>query len=120
MKVVFFDLGYTLWNEERAWSEWALWLGVAPLELFSALGSVIERGEHHQRVFEVLRPGIDLKREQELRERAGKKEGLRTEDIYPDAIPCIQELRAAGYKVGTAGNHPREFADTLRVSGARL
>jgi HAD superfamily hydrolase (TIGR01549 family) len=120
MKVVFFDLGFTLWNEERAWAGWASWLGVSALELFSALGSVIERGEHHQQVFELLRPGIDVKREEELRERAGQKDRLLMEDFYPDAIPCIQDLRAAGYKIGTAGNHPREFAETLRSSGMPL
>ena len=120
MKVVFFDLGFTLWNEERAWAEWASWLGVGTLEFFSALGSVIERGEHHHRVFELVRPGIDLRRERELRERAGQNDGLRLEDLYPDAIPCLEELRAAGYRTGTAGNHPREFADILRGIGTPL
>jgi HAD superfamily hydrolase (TIGR01549 family) len=120
MKVVFFDLGFTLWNEERAWADWASWLGVSALDFFSALGSVIERGEHHHRMFELLRPGIDLRREQELRKRTGRDDGLRIEDLYPDAIPCLQELRVAGYRTGTAGNHPRKFADTLRRSGAPL
>jgi HAD superfamily hydrolase (TIGR01549 family) len=120
MKAVFFDLGFTLWNEERAWADWASWLGVSALELFSALGSVIERGEHHQRVFELLRPGMDLKCEQELRARAGRNDGLRIEDLYADAIPCLQELGGAGYRTGTAGNHPQEFAQSLRESGVPL
>jgi len=120
MKVVFFDLGFTLWNEERIWADWASWLGVPALEFFSALGSVIERGEHHHRVFELFRPGIDLSRERELLARAGRSDALRIEDLYADAIPCLHELRAAGYQTGIAGNHPREFADTLCRSGAPL
>ena len=120
MKAVFFDLGFTLWNEERAWADWAAWLGVSAPEFFSALGSVIERGEHHHGVFELIRPGIDLRREHELRERTGRNDRLRIEDLYSDAIPCLRELRAAGYRTGIAGNHPREFADTLRESGAPL
>jgi hypothetical protein len=47
VRVVFFDFGFTLWNEERAWNAWARWLGVPAYQFFTVLGSVIERGEHH-------------------------------------------------------------------------
>jgi len=120
MRVVFFDLGFTLWNEESAWAEWATWLGVSVLDLFSTLGSVIERGEHHHRVFEMLRPDMDLRREQERRKREGRSDGLRLEELYGDAIPCLRQLKASGYRIGIAGNHPREFAETLKGSGVPL
>ena len=36
-------------------------------DFFAVLGSVIERGEHHHRAFEVFRPGINLAQERLLR-----------------------------------------------------
>jgi hypothetical protein len=41
VRVIFFDFGFTLWNEERAWTGWAQWLGVPAPEFFAVLGSVI-------------------------------------------------------------------------------
>ena len=60
---VFFDIGETLVDETRQWGSWADWLGIPRLTFFAALGGLIERGEHHRRVFELLRPGIDLMHE---------------------------------------------------------
>jgi HAD superfamily hydrolase (TIGR01549 family) len=114
VRVVFFDFGFTLWDEDRAWTSWAQWLGVPAFEFFTVLGSVIERGEHHHRAFEILRPGIDLARERKRREDAGQTDAFRPEELYPDVIPCLHELRTAGYRIGVAGNHFADFANTLR------
>jgi HAD superfamily hydrolase (TIGR01549 family) len=114
VRVVCFDLGGTVWNEERAWTEWAQWLHFSPLEFFAVLGSVIERGEHHHRAFEIMSPGIDLQREHQERKAARRADALHPEDLYPDAVPCWDALRAAGYRIGIAGNHPLEFAETVR------
>jgi len=113
VRVVFFDFGFTLWDEERAWSAWAQWLGVRTLDFFSVLGSVIERGEHHHRAFEALRPGIDIARERERRNETGQSDAFRPEELYPDVVPCLKELRSAGYRIGVAGNHFADFARTL-------
>ena len=114
VRVVFFDLGETLLSEARAWTGWADWLGVTPLTLFGVLGSVIERGEHHHRAFEIVHPGFDLDHERARRTAAGDLDVFGADDLYPDAIPCLVDLRAAGYRVGIAGNHPEEFARQLR------
>ena len=74
LKVAFFDFGFTLWNEQRAWASWAEWLGVQPLEFYAVLGSVIARGEHHHRAFEVFRPGIDLVQERRMRGEFGQSD----------------------------------------------
>ena len=63
IEAVFFDVGETLIDETRQWGMWADWLGVTRLTFFAALGALIERGEHHRRVFEIVRPGVDLARE---------------------------------------------------------
>src|SRR5215472_8219804 len=120
LKVVFFDFGFTLWNEQRAWATWAEWLGVQPLDFYAVLGSVIERGEHHHRAFEVFRPGIDLVQERRLQCQSGQSDAFRPEELYPDVLPSLQRLRVAGYRTGVAGNHFADFANTLRKMNAPL
>jgi HAD superfamily hydrolase (TIGR01549 family) len=78
------------------------------------LGSVIERREHHHRVFEILRPGIDLARERLLRRDVGQDNGFRPEELYADVIPCLEKLHSAGYRIGVAGNYFADFTETLR------
>jgi HAD superfamily hydrolase (TIGR01549 family) len=119
-RVIWFDFGFTLWNEQRAWTKWAEWLGLPTVEFFAVLGSVIERGEHHLRTFEVFRPGIDLTKERQLRSNSGQSDTFCPEDLYPDAIPCLRKLRTAGYRTGVAGNHFADFANTLRQMNAPL
>jgi HAD superfamily hydrolase (TIGR01549 family) len=87
---------------------------VPAYEFFAVLGSVIERGEHHQRAFEIFRPAFELERERERRREAGESDAFRPEELYSDVIPCLQELRSAGYRTGVAGNHFADFAETLR------
>lgn len=120
VQVVFFDFGFTLWNEERAWTAWAEWLGVPTLEFFAVLGSVIERREHHHRVFEIFRPGIDLARERERRRNAGHSDRFRRQELYADVIPCLEGLHTAGYRIGVAGNHFADFVETLRKMNVPL
>jgi FMN phosphatase YigB (HAD superfamily) len=112
---IFFDVGETLVDETRAWGMWADWLGVTRLAFFGALGGVIARGEHHRRVFEIVRPGLDLAREREAMRAAGVHVGIEPGDFYPDAVPCLQTLRAAGYRIGLAGNQPAEAEEQLRA-----
>lgn len=115
VQTVFFDVGETLLDETRLWGGWADWLGVPRLTLFAALGGLIARGEHHRRVFELLRPGIDLAREQAERAAAGQAYTFEPRDLYPDALACLAELRRRGYRVGLAGNNPAEAEAALRA-----
>jgi len=101
---VFFDVGETLVDETRAWTSWAAWLGVPALTFFGVLGAVIERRQDHLQAFEMVRPGFDLARERAAREAAGQPVDMLPEDLYPDAGPCLQELKARRYSVGLAGN----------------
>ena len=116
VRAVIFDVGETLVDETRSWGEWADWLGVSRLAFFGALGSVIERGLHHRQVFEELRPGLDLDRERERRLLAGPPPGrIGRADLYPDARPCLDALRARGYWLGLAGNQPASAEADLRA-----
>ena len=115
IRVVFFDIGETLVDETRQWGGWADWLGIPRLTFFAALGAVIERGEHHGRVFELVRPGIDLAHERSARAAAGHTEHFGRSDFYPDALACLEELRRQGYRIGLAGNQPEGVEELLRA-----
>ena len=49
----------------------------------------------------------DLRAAQRERARAGMPNDIRPDDLYPDAIPALEAIRAAGYLVGVAGNQPQ-------------
>jgi FMN phosphatase YigB (HAD superfamily) len=117
IKAVFFDVGETLIDETRLWSTWADWLDIPKLTFFALLGAVIERGEVHRRVFDLVRPDFDYDRERAAQAAAGVPFGIDATDLYPDALPCLATLRAQGYLLGLAGNQPAEAEGLLRTLG---
>ena len=117
IRAVFFDVGETLVDETRQWTSWAEWLGVTPLTFCAALGAVIERGEHHRRVFDYFVPGMDLAAEDAKRQAAGKGYVIESRDLYPDALPTLVALKAQGLQVGIAGNQPEQAEGALLRAG---
>ena len=117
LKAVFFDVGETLIDETRDWGEWADYLGVTRLTLFAALGAVINRGQHHREVFQLIRPGCDFAALKARRQAEGRAYALQVADLYPDAVPCLSELKARGMRVGIAGNQPAAIEDALASLG---
>ena len=117
VRLVVFDVGETLVDETRMWGEWADWLGVTRLTFFATLGSVIAARQHHNRVFELLRPGLDLRCEREARQQRGRMTRIERQDLYPDAVPALTRLRAAGLLIGIAGNQPEEAEAEIRALG---
>lgn len=95
VEAVFLDVGETLVDERGYWREAARLAGVPEHAVWAALGVTVARGEEHWRLWEHL--GL---------ERPAALDGLAYEetDLYPDALPCLEELRAAGYRVGVCGN----------------
>lgn len=93
---VFFDVGETLVDEERLWRELCGRTGLQPHVLWAALGATIERGEEHDMLS--ARLGIDRP--------AGWWEGVtyETEDLYPDALACLDRVRALRLRIGIVGN----------------
>ena len=104
VKAVFFDVGETLVNEARYWAQHADRLGVAPHVVWATLGVTISRGEHHRRVFERL--GGDP---------GGDEVVYSSDDLYPDAVPCLERLKRAGYFVGVAGNQSERLEGWARA-----
>jgi HAD superfamily hydrolase (TIGR01662 family) len=115
IRAVVFDVGETLVDETDAWGDWADWLGVPRLTFFGVLGAVIARGGDHREVFDIIRPGIDLRAESRARDAAGRRGMVTVDDLYPDALDCLRAVAAAGYRLGIAGNQPAATEDVLRA-----
>lgn len=118
---VCFDVGYTLIDETRSWMAWAARLQVSPDRLFATLRETIERGdpEPNRRALEKLRPDLDFETERTLAGRPGASI-FAAGDIYPEAGPALSELRAAGFRLGAAGNMRRDSEGLLVGSGLPL
>jgi HAD superfamily hydrolase (TIGR01509 family) len=106
IRTVVFDVGETLVDETRAWTEHAHAAGVTPFTLFGALGALIERGEHHNRVWQLL--GVP---------RPSGAASITPADLYPDAAPTLSRLRDDGYAIGLAGNQPEGAEQMLADLG---
>ena len=117
---VVFDVGETLIDETEAWGGWADWLDVPRLTLFATLGAVIARGGHHSDALRMVRPGIDVDAETRARDAAGHGFRMTADDLYPDAMPCLRALAAAGIVIGIAGNQPASTETLLRAMDVPL
>jgi HAD superfamily hydrolase (TIGR01662 family) len=117
IRAVVFDVGETLVDETRAWSEWADWLGVPRLTFLAVCGAVIERGGDHREPFEIFRPGLDIGEELAKREEAGFPDRVTAADLYPDAADCLRALHDAGYRIGVVGNQPARAERALADLG---
>jgi FMN phosphatase YigB (HAD superfamily) len=95
IRAVFLDVGETLVDERRYWGELARLAGIEPQALIAALGVAISRSEEHTSLWAHL--GLE-------RPRAADALCYEAGDLYPDALPCLEELRDAEYVVGLAGN----------------
>jgi FMN phosphatase YigB (HAD superfamily) len=113
IRAVCFDVGETLIDETRHWMEWANFLGVPAMTLFTAIGVTMERGQSLRRVFEIFKPGLDPATARKLRAAQGWTYDFTAQDLYSDAIPCLATLRERGYKVLIAGNQPVEAEAAL-------
>jgi FMN phosphatase YigB (HAD superfamily) len=105
LEAVFLDVGETLVDEERYWSEVAALAGLDTHVVLAALGVTIALGEEHTELWSHL--GVP------------KPEGLgdvlyERGDLYPDAGPCLEQLNALGFRVGLAGNQSATLERWLR------
>jgi FMN phosphatase YigB (HAD superfamily) len=109
LKAVFFDVGETLIDEERWWRELCERSGLQPHVVWASLGVTIERGEEHGALWTHL--GID--RPPDWWSSLTYDPG----DLYPDALACLEEIRALGLCVGIVGNQSAALEDWARQVG---
>ncbi len=108
VRAVFFDVGETLVDEERYWRAVADAAGLGPHVVWAALGVTIARGEEHWELWRHLgveRPGD-----------AWESIVYSADDLYPDAIACLERVRTAGMFVGIAGNQTAALEAWARSS----
>ena len=80
-------------------------VGVPAFTFFAVAGALIERGvRDHRQIFDEL----------EVDPGALELPPFGEGDFYPDALPCLETLRAAGYVVGVAGNTSTQAEDLAR------
>ena len=105
---VFFDVGETRLDEERWWRQLCERAGLQPHVVWAALGVTIARGEEH----DALWSHLGRKRPD------GWWHGISYElaDLYPDAVPCLEELQALGLRVGIVGNQTKALERGARES----
>lgn len=101
---VVFDLGETLVDETENWGRWADYLGVPRLTFFAVLGSVIADRRPHVDVFGYFRPDFDLETQVVAKLAAGYPWTFDRSDLYPDALPALEALKTAGYRLAIMGN----------------
>lgn len=65
----------------------------------------------------MVRPGIDVDAEVAKCRAAGRLYHFGRDDLYPDAVPCLETLRAAGYRLAVGGNQPLDAELILRDLG---
>lgn len=108
------DVGETLVDETRVWSIWADVLGIPRLTFMAAFGAAVARGGEHGDVFPLV--GVSDWRAHLSAVRAAYG-GFRAEDLYPDTLPALDALRAAGHRVAIIANQPAERTAELRALG---
>jgi len=113
IRAVVFDVGETIVDETRIWSDWADWLGIPRLTFLGALGGIIARGGSHLEVFELFRPGLDIRAELGRRADAGRLDDIGPADLYPDVRSSLAALAGAGFRLGIAGNQPARAGAAL-------
>jgi HAD superfamily hydrolase (TIGR01549 family) len=111
---VVLDVGETIIDETRVWSIWADMLGISRLTFMAGFGSVLARGGEHRDVFELFNVADWRTAWPEHEAIYG---GFQADDLYPDAIPAMDALRARGYRVAVIGNQPTSRTAELRQIG---
>ena len=108
LEAVVFDVGETLVDEERWWRRLADHGGLQPHVVWAALGVTIARGEEHDALWGHL--GID--------KPPGWWHGVTysLDDLYPDALDCLVQVRARGLLVGIVGNQTEALEAWARDS----
>ena len=100
VEAVCFDVGETLIDETNMWTRVAHAGGLTPFTLMAGLGATIARGEQHTAVWELL--GVE-----------NPPGSWTMQDWYPDALPCLERLRVAGYRIYACGNTPASVEQEL-------
>jgi HAD superfamily hydrolase (TIGR01549 family) len=110
------DVGETLINEARIWTCWADALGISPFTFMAAMGAVLARGGDFRDTFKFLGYNDWESLRPQVMAAFG---GFQERDLYADAKPTLDALRAAGFRLAIVANQPASRTDELRFLGVR-
>jgi FMN phosphatase YigB (HAD superfamily) len=108
LRAAVFDVGETLVDEERWWRHLADREGLQAHVVWAALGVTIERGEEHTALWGHL--GM------EQPPRWWMEIPYSLDDLYPDALDCLERVRELGLRVGIVGNQTETLEAWARES----
>lgn len=117
IRAVFFDVGETLLDLSGIWEGWARWFNVPLADFVAELSRRVERDEDYLLGFQAFRDGFNLDLEEAARREAGLPNTFSPRDLFPDALPCLFELKRRGYTVGISGNQTLEAEALLQGFG---
>ena len=80
----------------------------------SVFGSIVERGLGYQHLREYF-PSLDWSRHRDAVEVV--LGGFQAQDLYPDALPTLGDLRGQGYRTAVIANQRTERKEQLRSLG---
>ena len=107
---IVFDVGGVLVDEARLIRGWAGVLGLAEADFSQALRQGIAAGKGIGGTIREIAPGLDIKAH---RARLAGLEIPGEDDLYPDVRAGFARIRAAGFRIGVAGNQPDQVAEAL-------
>ena len=117
---VVLDVGETLVDETRVFHTWAEIFDLPDLTLMGVLGASIASADEPDR----WRGFFDLLQQPEWRDQQPLFEerygNLRASDLYPDAIPAIESLKTAGFRVAITANQPARRHAELEALGVEV
>lgn len=107
---VVFDVGGVLVDEARLIRGWADVLAMEEAAFSAALRDGIAAGKGIGGTIREISPGLDIKSH---RARLAGLEIPGEGDLYPDVRDAFAALRAAGFRLGIAGNQPDGVLEAL-------
>lgn len=112
IRAVVFDIGETVVDKSREYAGWARELGTTPHTFSAVFGATVAAGGG---VDATLRHfGVDGLADHAALVRAGRIPPPGDEDLFPGVRALLAALRAAGLRVGIAGNQPPGYGALLR------
>ena len=108
LRAVFFDVGETLVDERGYWRRAAALADLPEHVVAAALGVTIARGEEHRALWGHLGVAPPAGLEHVVYEPG---------ELYADARPCLERVRALGLFVGIAGNQTAALEAWARTAG---
>jgi HAD superfamily hydrolase (TIGR01509 family) len=122
LEVVFLDIGGVLYDDRVYAEAWRRALREAGADFtdeafdreYAACKAAQDRSFRRSLATAFLGPDADLRA---LQARAARHWHYPPSALHDDVVPCLEALRAAGYRLGVIANQPSRVRDAMRRDG---